>query len=248
VRHAPAFLALTGDYRRAVPFVASTRGWRALPRPRVPIFYDTGAVDFTDTTHGLITAGSGEMDDPRVPVYSTEDGGRTWSAVRLPASVAKDDDVAISSRAVVIRIGRDGVQRGVTSFVTVDRGRRWQAFASYPGYDTCGVSQPSAAAIWVTCARSAYRSGATTILVTANGGHTWTRLRTTRIELDTHLVALSETEAWDVDSPTTGRSTALWHTVDGGRTWQQIRLRVPPFSRVGELQCSDPCAPWMAAR
>src|SRR5205823_7592951 len=87
--HAPAYLRIRPvDVGGAIPQLSRDGGrtWRSLHRPAITR-YDAGDVAFTDD-HGLLASGQGE-DGPfgRVPVFATDDGGKSWRKLKVTPDV-----------------------------------------------------------------------------------------------------------------------------------------------------------------
>ena len=110
--------------------------------------------------------------------------------------------------------------------ITTDEGGTWHASGYAAAW--CAASRPSEAEIWVRC--DAW-TGQSAILVSRDAGRTWT-LRTARIPFE--LTAVGGGEAWAVSYPHSeaafrdGIPRRLWHTTDGGATWQQVWVSLSP--------------------
>jgi photosystem II stability/assembly factor-like uncharacterized protein len=217
-------------------YIGSARGSEAEPsairtvdRKRLvppPSLGWVGAVAFSDRDHGLISFGSGEAVEAEPPVFTTRDGGRTWTEVRLPAGTRRDGYIALGPGVIVIEEGLPTRHGNAVVAVSADSGGHWSTLEIGPreAYDPweCGAQRPSTDTIWVLC-RPQSASRETIQLRSTNGGRSWSKL-SGPVLLDSQFRAISRDEAWAI-----GRT--LWHTVDGGREWTQAWPSLPPSSR-----------------
>ncbi len=209
-----------------IPMVTPDGGktWHRLRLPRG--VNEVVDVAFKSARGGLIAAG--EFPRPKITVFATHDAGRSWKRVSLPAGVEATSASLGPGVAVITRL------KG-SAMITTDEGRTWHAFGF--AADSCAVSRPSAADIWVQCAR--WTGPRAAVLVSRNGGRTWT-LRTARISFS-GLVAVGGGEAWAVSEPQSeaafraGIPRKLWHTTNRGATWQQVWVSLGPDARAVQV-------------
>jgi photosystem II stability/assembly factor-like uncharacterized protein len=201
-------------------------GVKRLQLPRG--FSYLSSVAFTNDHDGAIASEDGPE---RRPVFVTHDGGKTWRPIPLPRGLTYFRPRL--GPGVIVLIG------DARAFVTVDEGKSWHALRLHnkKQFFDCAVSRPSTAAIWVAC-NDLYAQ--TIVFRSTDAGHTWGRRVTSRI-LDTGLLGVGLSEAWATSErdPGTGASTSiLWHTTDGGATWQQVWVRLRPNARAAQIDCA----------
>jgi photosystem II stability/assembly factor-like uncharacterized protein len=179
---------------------------------------DVELVAFADRDHGL-AAGSAVYPDCSPPVrtdsfarslFATRDGGSTWRRVRAPFAIGG----LATTRGVTVVFGLRGCRR-VDAF-THDGGRTWR-IAHTPR--ACFSSLASEDVVWLNCG--------TVFLRSDDGGATWAR--TPAVADTISLAAADAEEAWAVAGYRGGIDTTnrLWHTTDGGKTWNQVWPRLP---------------------
>jgi photosystem II stability/assembly factor-like uncharacterized protein len=175
----------------------------------------------------------------------TIDGGRSWQSVRKPA----DAGYAVSSVDFVDnRTGYATSPRrcGAGLYRTDDGGATWHAV---PGSCIHGVQAYS---VDFVDPRRGFLAGDSlerrVVLATSDGGRTWTTRSNVpsqlkswiRVEFDS-----SGREGWglrgecDPFHPPCALDSGLWHTVDGGSTWQRQR---PPL--VDDFDAIDSTHVW----
>ena len=225
-QHAPAYIQPTNEWGFGVAYVAVENGWRPVSARGGGWARFSADVAFADARHGLLVAGQfeGKVGSGRTPVFSTANGGRTWSIVKLPPGVADGSEVSLGPGTIMFP----------DPFLSVDSGRHWLTFRPLPEFARCGVSRRERS-IWILCSADAADHGPDVLLHTSDAGRTWSR-RSAREGLDPHIVALSETEAWAADANPWLTRRTLWHTTDGGRSWRQVWLHLPALSPAYRLQ------------
>lgn len=204
---APAHL----DFVNGGAFVRDGRAWRALHPPTI----GTGMVGFADPRRGFVASG---QDDGygRVPVATSDDGGRSWRTVRVPRGVHRGDYAAVGPGIVAILTS-------AKLYVTLDVGSHWLKLA-LPSESAHCTPAAFGVSAWVACRGSSTSEGAV-ILRTEDRGKTWTR-RHTRRTLD--VTPVSATEAWAVSGWNPALPHPVWHTTDGGATWTSVWPRIRP--------------------
>lgn len=197
-------------------------GWASLHPPRLFTF---GDASFTDERHGLVADGNASSADVRARVYRTRDGGATWTRVRLPPGATATDTAAIGPDTVAVE--HDG-----RLLVSVDDGGSWKDIRVPLRYPECTVRRPQET-IWILCS-DVIGNGARTrsVLLRTVNGRSW-RVLVSRAPLAHAFRAISNYEAWaagwDGDP---GGVPPLWHTVDGGATWQRVAAAPRPDAPV----------------
>ncbi len=195
-------------------------------------FYPTG-LTFRDSLHGWVTASN--HGDPDVPLYRTSDGGWTWrlQTLRLPPRYAGFG--ANTYPPVFFGPGkRDGMlpmkvfhdrAKGFLVYVTHDGGRHWQGRDGWdvPEAEAKGCFFVDAEHGWVTGARER-------LYATHDGGGHWSPSGprppfgpgAEEVTLDFLTPQLGWALTGKTDGGTSGRSSALWRTQDGGRHWEAV--------------------------
>jgi photosystem II stability/assembly factor-like uncharacterized protein len=216
----PAYVAVRGPDLVQIPFLSRDGGrtWRRLQTPARA----RGAVAFADSRHGLAASADTAGDGPSVPVYVTDDAGRTWRPVRFRVEPVQNQPLALAPRTIAMPTN-DAL------FVSSDDGDHWVRLPAPPGYTFCGASRPTPRDVWLLCSNLQR----TLLLVSHDAGSHWVRRRTA-FRLRTQILATGPREAWtatfwDLPTPT---PQALWHTVDGGATWHAVWPRISPATPV----------------
>ena len=185
-----------------------------------------GPMAFTDAAHGVIVS---QLDVGIFGVYSTADGGGSWSFQQLtpppgehqsigPAAV----NVAAVDGALLVGIAFRESSTPMGDFVyrSLDRGASWSEPIEVPTVD--GVSAP----IFATD-RAWWVPDAAAVEVTPDGGRSWVRTElglpgTTRVQ---SIFPIDDRRAWAFAGGGLGPPTLLYETIDGGATWL---VRKPP--------------------
>jgi photosystem II stability/assembly factor-like uncharacterized protein len=213
------------------------RTWRPLNRPEITR-HDAGDVAFIDPDHGLLAAGQGEFGpDGRVPVFATNDAGRTWRRLRLPPGIQRGDQVTLGPGTVLIR-------RPPLLYLSTDEGRHWASLRVRDDFWDCGISRPQHDVIWILCSLSVTR-GPSLLLRSDDGGSSW-RMLNGRVWLDARLIALDQREAWAIAKPVAVNPSggrALWHTTDGGLAWREVWPNIPDATLVRDRRAFGPHLP-----
>lgn len=204
--------------------------WRRLHPPRL-IRYGIGDISFADAAHGLLASGQGDFG--RVPVYSTDDGGETWRRVRVPRRVVRDSEANLGPGLLVIPNALDPPRVNLGA-LSVDGGAHWLTFPLRADFWDCDGARPSPRTIWISCAQSVTK-GSSILLISRDDGISWRKLLAPA-QLDEHLAVVGNDEAWGIGSPYGRSPGTVWHTVDGGRTWREVWVRIPPTARVFQFE------------
>jgi photosystem II stability/assembly factor-like uncharacterized protein len=183
---------------------------------------DQGLIASGEVSEGGIEGGRSFADGGRVPVFATRDAGARWRQLRLPHGVERRTPVTLGPGVVLINPPQQ--LRNYSPpllYLSTDEGQHWATLPISNHYWECSVSRPRHQDIWVLCAfTSASQNGAAILLRSDNGGSTWRKLTGPAPLSGRHLVALSAQEAW-------ASGQQLWHTTDGGNTWQEVWPNIP---------------------
>ena len=215
-----AFVPPENGYSEHV-LVRHGRGWIALNA--LPGLFTAGDAQFTDERHGLVAAGN--EGDVRARIYRTRDGGQSWTRVGAPAGVSPDDAAALGPDTVVVEQER-------RLSITTDDGGHWQDVRIPLRFPECIVQRPGKTT-WILCSDVIVgHGGPGAVLLRSSGGHMWS-VRTANRPFAASFLATSDTEAWTPGwTGDPGSIAPLWHTTDGGASWQRVAAAPPPDAPV----------------
>ncbi len=150
--------------------------------------------------------------------------------VRVPRSVRRGD-LAVLGPGVIVLV------ESPTLYVSTDDGGHWQRLEVPRTIFDCNAGNYGGS-IWIACPGPG--SGPMVLLRSTDDGHSWTSRR-----LDSYLTVtpVSAGEAWAVG----GRADlvglqGLWHTTDGGKTWEPAAVRVSADEPLPIIACEVPGA------
>ena len=172
----------------------------------------------TDATHAYISTWSAGGSEPDL-LFSTSDGGRTWTRRKNPCSISYDHSIAaFGSSSVWLMCGSEpgAGQQLKELFRSSDGGVHWIKEASPPGSGYVGqILATTSSSIWF----SLHRNGP---LHSNDGGHSWT---------NTGIVTRDDFSgfgAFHFLDPTHGWITnyaGIFRTTNGGRSWSHVVLK-----------------------
>ncbi len=186
--------------------------WNLLfTNPDAEGFWDS--IAFWDEQHGIL---AGDVVAGQIAVFTTEDGGQTWSRQKMPAALEKEGAFAASNSSLTLRGTREGRQgRESVSEQSVWFGStRSRVFRSTDGgitwtVATTPVSNTSASAGIFSLAFSSENDGVVVggdyskdaepehnIAVTADGGRTWTEPAKGPAGFRSAVLWLPDLKAW----------------------------------------------------
>jgi photosystem II stability/assembly factor-like uncharacterized protein len=178
-----------------------------------------GAVAFESEQRGLITPGASF--ETWTPIFATHDGGRSWRILKLPTGVSENAEARIGPGIAVILSGYPGL------LLTTDEGRHWSKLPLKDEYWECGAQRFNGGPYWLLCHED-FNRGETVLFRSEDGEH-WQE-RTSKIRPDADMIAVAPSEAWTL------RSKALWHTTDGGHSWQRVWPTLRPGDRAYDVR------------
>lgn len=205
--------AWAGDEGAGVVWRTSDGGktWRVSAHPQTLGYTILTGFDLALIDGGLV-AGTAAG-----PAFS-RDNGRTWRLVPEPSF----KKVELASQRHRFR-GPANVHL-----------RTGQAYRT----DGCrSVWRPTNRNVWLQCTPGEYNSLGFVLLTSNDGGGTWTLMRAPKRYI-TGFAAVGAREAWAYSSPWSydayskyGEPRRLWHTTDGGATWERAWIVLPPKTR-----------------
>jgi hypothetical protein len=163
-------------------------------------------------------------------LYVTADGGQTWTTGTLPPNARGS---ATPYYAALLERHADGTLRALAMWgnggapvraiiVSGDAGKTWTMAGTPSGIEAVGG--PVAAldeSHWIASGMGS-DSNKTDLLVTGDGGLTWTPVQSTGITgYLSSLDFVNATDGWAVTNPFE-TTAALWATTDGGVRWTRI--------------------------
>jgi photosystem II stability/assembly factor-like uncharacterized protein len=186
------------------------------------------SVRFIDDSHGWIAGCRG--------VFYTSDGGQTWQKQSVticldskftlhPGLIAwndRDESMIWTDEGLVVGNTNSALWRKIiTSTPLLSEHLQLVAFADKEhGWGTGVYQEPS----WKMAAIGIHR--------TNDSGKTWTATKNLGLTRIGGLLVISRDEVWAV-----GRGTAVMHTKDGGKTWEQQNLYqgMSPYGSTADL-------------
>jgi photosystem II stability/assembly factor-like uncharacterized protein len=216
-------------------FLSATTGWIAVGR--------SGAYVVNGSCgHGVGT----NCNTAETVIYHTDDAGSHWHTL-LSLTTAAGPLVWIrlfDKRHRLVAVGMGANDRGVL-YGTSDGGRTWRHSLLPAGYipDPATITFPNPRRGWLYIGGGAMGSMAVTIFGTADGGERWTEVTCTAGPVapepcrfysgipfggDKEYITFANDESgWLTIVSNTG-TPSLLHSSDGGRTWSDQRLGLPP--------------------
>jgi photosystem II stability/assembly factor-like uncharacterized protein len=193
--------------------------------PRPPGADATAQVAFHGPRSGFVAAGG---------LFTSGDGGRTWSRTALPAGVVAVAPLNGSVWALQACPGSPPCP--VRMLVSTDGGRDWAGTATQPGVGgpDATMVRVSATDAFVSGSEAAGRAGSR-LSATHDGGRTWTPLPDpcgpSLGAAAPALAALEPTELWVACEAPAGRS--VLRSRDGGRHWEPRASAAPGAGPLG---------------
>ncbi len=212
----------SADEGRSWTMVPSAATWTTDgPEPcgpaGAPVLAAMGPAAVAVATHSGLAA----CPPPATGLFASGDGGATWRLVSTWSEFGVEA-LSCASAQDCWALGRGALVH------TMDSGTAW-AQDLPPPTPTAGVSFESAADGWGIGMPSS--PGA--VLVTGDGGRTWSVVGEVPHAWLDGVSAVSPTEVWVSGTAPHGQADSLWRSVDGGRTWAEATLPQPPPAAAG---------------
>jgi photosystem II stability/assembly factor-like uncharacterized protein len=174
-----------------------------------------GHVNYTDLSVGTITSWQ----------WSFQGGNPATSTIQSPQNIMYDTPGTYTV-TLTVSDGTHNSTETKTAFVTVQppANSAWIEQASgfstlYRGVYHISIVNDSIA--WATAIDGTNGSPVNEFTRTVNAGNLWTpgTITVTGALAPANISAVSDTEAWVAEYPTTGAGGKVYHTSDGGQTW-----------------------------
>jgi photosystem II stability/assembly factor-like uncharacterized protein len=220
----------TSQFYTGVSFVSTTEGWVCgnstilhttdggitWVTQAVPAGADAIEVRFVDSQNGW-AAGALRT------ILHTTNGGQTWTlqlggVFEDPANRYPFNGLDAVDAANAIAVGG-----GNSIYTTMNGGAQWLSRGSGSGTIPFRVARTDSSHIWSANSNSE-------VLYTANGGKKWDRsiiqlqLDCERCSNTADIAFLNNTEGWAVINGLFTTTSWVWHSVDGGKTWQSLNV------------------------
>jgi photosystem II stability/assembly factor-like uncharacterized protein len=199
-------------------------------------FNNVSWMDFVDAEHGWMLVATGtDWFDAAVaigPLYRTTDGGLHWTAVSsgrpgLKLSCSSGlPSLSFSSATTGWLQGSTCAGDPISLQVTHDGGVTWKLQTIRPACG-CGLTQPVFFDATHGLTVFSDDSGSTFMLVTADGGATWTSRMLSNLGLNPSIDFISPNEGWLTGSSDNNATFLLKRTSDGGKTWTLVNAHLP---------------------
>jgi photosystem II stability/assembly factor-like uncharacterized protein len=189
------------------------RAWHALA---LPDGATTGA-ELDDEPCVLLAAGS----DGRV--WHTSDGGDTWQGpVRLGAATQRVLTEGMPPRSALVTAPAVTPAGGPGGWVTHDAGVTFRPVSGLDGRDVVAVTgSGTVGLVYALAAPVVADAPGPTLFRSDDFGNSFTPVATAAFApVAAVAVPGSATDVWAASA---GPAAALWHTTDGGTSWQQVR-------------------------
>jgi photosystem II stability/assembly factor-like uncharacterized protein len=189
--------------------------WSKLPRPP-----GISQIAFRNQTEGWASG----VDPAQPALYSTSDGGTTWTEHRLPVRIQPVEGKPWLTVPRVILIPERGVIALIldTAYASFDGGQGWRLLVTPPAVSYFEVAFENATRWWAM-----QRDGA--LYKTSDSGETWDRVATHHLEgLRFQIGILDSKHAWaEFPAGTYRPAFGLALTSDGGVHWTYANVPNP---------------------
>lgn len=211
------------------------------------------AADERAPEHWLVAFATGGL-------WSTADGGSTWTSLFDRAPAAALGDVAVVwgapgvPKVIWAGTGEANASRstydGTGLFKSTDGGKTWQAAGLADSHRIARivVDRANPEVVYVAAQGPLYTEGGQRgVFKTTDGGRTWSQVlkapaRTGAVDLiqdvkdaDTLYAALWEKDRKPWDFLESGAGSGIFKTTDGGRTWARLGQGLPEGAVVGRI-------------
>lgn len=221
----------TSNFYTGVSFVSATQGWvcgnstilhttdggATWVTQSVPAGADATEIRFVDAQNGWAAGGL------RTILYTTN-GGQTW-ALQLggvyndPNNRYPFNGLDVTSSSTAIAVGG-----GNSIYTTTNGGSRWLSRGSGSGTIPFRFARTDATHLWSANSNSE-------VLYTVNGGKKWDR-SIIQLQLDCETCSNTadiafldnNTVGWAVINGLFTTTSWVWHSLDGGKTWQTLNV------------------------
>ena len=220
----------TSKFYTGVSFVSATEGWvcgnstilhttnggTTWVTQSVPAGADAIEIRFVDAQNGW-AAGALRT------ILHTTNGGQTWSLQLGGGFVDPGNRYPFEGLDAVDAANAVAVGGGDSIYTTTNGGGRWTNRGSGSGTIPFRVARTDANHIWAANSNSE-------VVYTTNGGKKWDRsiiqvsLGCETCSNTADIAFLNNNEGWAVINGDFTTSSWVWHSLDGGKTWQTLNV------------------------
>ena len=220
----------TSKFYTGVSFVSATEGWvcgnstilhttnggTTWVTQSVPAGADATEVRFVDAQNGWAAGGLRT-------ILHTTNGGQTWSLQVGGGFVDPGNRYPFEGLDAVDAANAVAVGGGNSIYTTTNGGGLWTNRGSGSGTIPFRVARTDATHIWTANSNSE-------VVYTINGGKKWERsIIQVSLGCDTcsntaDIAFLNNNEGWAVINGDFTTSSWVWHSLDGGKTWQTLNV------------------------
>ncbi len=199
------------------------------------LYGQLSGVAFSDAQHAWAVGGDYSNDKQEPLLLTSSDAGQTWTRTAFTATSALER-VQFPTPAAGFITGDDGAV-----YATTDGGATWaRTAAGAPDVLLSGLSFVDATHGWVCGGQGNEEFTGGRCYVTTDGGATWKDVSPDKDAIVTDCSFVSATEGWVV-----GEDQTVFHTTDGGTTWDREKLTIVSQAQLWDIHFSDALNGWV---
>jgi photosystem II stability/assembly factor-like uncharacterized protein len=185
----------------------------------LPLVGDKNGITAVDVDHAWVTGA--QPTDDFIYVYTTQDGGTTWSHQDLaipsgysPSQTGANLPYFFNSTQGVLPVLLFSNSNGTDFYVSQDGGQHWLPTTPVPQGGFLAVGSPVDFFVW---------DGGATLYASHDAGATWSTV-TPNIDIQKTMISMQFVNAatgWALTGDASG-NTVIYRTTDGGLTWNSL--------------------------